>query len=78
MKFEMFSTERLYQIRIEMATDLKTALQKRPAGLNCHLSNKLYTEDWTECGKKGTVSVCVCVSQSDLRYHIQNLITHQY
>ena len=72
----MFSTERLYQIRIEMATDLKTALKMRPADLNCQLSNRDFTLMTGPRGEKGTVSVCVC--QSDLRYHIQNLITHQY
>ena len=57
----MFSTERLYQIRIEMAMDLKTALQKRPAGLNCHLSNRDFTLMTGPSGGKGH-GKCMCLS----------------
>ena len=54
----MFSSERLYQIRIEMATDLKTTLKKRPMDLNCHRDFILMTGP---SGGKGH-DKCMCLS----------------
>ena len=70
----------LYQIKIEMGTDLNKALKKRPTSLNCHLSNRDLTLMTGPCGGK-VHGKCFCMCLSiwlTLAYQIENLITHQY
>ena len=53
----------LYQIKIEMVTDLNTALKKRPMDLNCHLSNRdLTLMTGPSGGKVHGKCLCMCLS----------------
>ena len=53
----------LYQIKIDMGTDLNKALKKRPTALNCHLSNRDFTLMTGPCGGKGHGKcLCMCLS----------------
>ena len=70
----------LYQIKIDMGTDLNKALKKRPTSHNCHLSNRDFTLMTGPCGGK-VHGKCLCMCLSiwlTLAYQIENLITHQY